>query len=323
MELSLINGTSKISFCDKECINIINNHFKKALFQKFETKFNLNPTGNLNNVKLDTNKIKNIANNPHIIATITHGNPYLLYFTVIDRENVIILIDRKKKENHVFPKMHVLYYKFSDEIFNDTIITCELIRDINKQWFMLIDNILFYSGKSLKNSNIISKFEILYSIFNNNFTPSDEDICPFQIKRIFSYKQLNYLFSSYIPNLSYACKGLMFYTLNPKYTNYIYDIPKNQQIQHASPSPVLSIPTEIPNSDIYCNFKILKTDLPDIYQLYKFHDDEPLLQGIALIPNIKISKMMHNIFSNSIHAIMKCKLSPIFNKWIPIELINN
>ena len=136
--LSLVNGTSKISFCDKECINITNNHFKKQLFRILESRFKINPVSNSIYTKLDCNKVKNITIHSHVLATLTNGNPYMLYFTVIDGQNVVLFIDRKKKENHIFPKIHVLSYKFSAEVFNETIMSGELIRDVNKNWFFLL-----------------------------------------------------------------------------------------------------------------------------------------------------------------------------------------
>ena len=100
MALTLINNTSTISFCDKECANITNNHFKKALFHILDTRYKISPVSNSIYVKIDCNKMKNITIHPHILTTLTNGNPYMLYFTIIDGRNVVLFIDRKKKENH-------------------------------------------------------------------------------------------------------------------------------------------------------------------------------------------------------------------------------
>ena len=375
MALTLINNTSTISFCDKECTNITSNHFKKALFHLLDTRYKIAPVSNSIYVKIDCNKMKNITIHPHILTTLTNGNPYMLYFTIIDGRNVILFIDRKKKENHTFPKIHVLTYNFAPQIFNETIMSGELVRDSNKNWFLLLDNIYVYNGKSLQDANIITRFELIHTIIRDNYTPSTNDICPFQIKKLFAYKDVKTIFSEFMPRLSYVCKGLVFYTLNPKFTNFCYELPKEEQIpgmsseeveklvnkhRHAvaidtilttddissplkdsSPSPVLQIPdlgsssiialdtkedddVTAPTTEIksYAVFKVLKTDKPDIYQLYHLEKKQPKLHGIALIPNLKISKMMRLIFKdNQLNCNMRCAYSKIFERWIPKEVI--
>jgi hypothetical protein len=378
MVLTLINNTSTISFCDRECINITSNHFKKELFNKLHSNYNINPVSNSIYVRLDCNKMKNITLHTHILATLTNGNPYMLYFTIIDNKNVVIFIDRKKKENHSFPKIHVITYNFNDteiSIFNETIMSGELVRDINKNWFLLLDNIYLYNGKNLVNNNIISRFELLHTILKDNYQPSPSDICPLQIKRLFTYKETAFIFKDYMPKLSYVCKGLVFYTMNPKCTNFSFELPRDEQIPIISNEDVekeilkkqtnyktissnsddveyLQILPQIStsnNSDIcdisdaelleikdekevkevkdeikpYSVFKVLKTDKPDIYQLYSMEKKQLKLHSIALIPNIKISKMMNSLFKfkeSQLDCKMRCVYSKIFKRWIPKEI---
>jgi len=399
MVLTLVNNTSTISFCDRECINITSNHFKKELFNKLHANYNINPVSNSIYVRLDCNKMKNITLHTHILATLTNGNPYMLYFTVIDKKNVVLFIDRKKKENHSFPKIHVITYNFNDteiSIFNETIMSGELIRDINKNWFLLLDNIYLYNGKNLANNNIISRFELLHTILKDNYQPSPSDICPLQIKRLFTYKETASIFKDYMPKLSYVCKGLVFYTMNPKCTNFSFELPRDEQIPilsnedveqeilkkqtiypisktkssnsfdveyqqiHNEKLPLISTNTSYnsdnsdnellePNIKLskeislgikdekevkevkevkeeikpYSVFKVLKTDKPDIYQLYSMEKKQLKLHSIALIPNIKISKMMNSLFKfkeSQLDCKMRCVYSKIFKRWIPKEI---
>ena len=75
-------------------------------------------------------------------------------------------------------------------------------------------------------------------------------------------------------------------------------------------------------------FKVLKTFIPDIYNLYCFdiNNTNLIKHSIALIPNIKIS---HNLFytfnskPNNLGLNMECKFSKVFEKWIPIKFVNN
>ena len=74
-------------------------------------------------------------------------------------------------------------------------------------------------------------------------------------------------------------------------------------------------------------FKILKTDMPDIYNLYCLDDKLNLIKhSIALIPNIKISHYLYYTFinkSNNLDMRIECKFSKTFEKWIPINFVNN
>ena len=385
--LSLLDNTSIISFCDKECINITSNKFKKILFQLLETKYKINPVSNSIYVKLDCNKIKNITLHTHILSTLTNGNPYMLYFTIIDGRNVALFIDRKKKENHTFPKIHVAEFQFSPEIYNETIMSGELIRDSNKNWFFLLDNIYLYQGKTLQDTNIITRFETIHTIMNKHFTPSNLDICPIQIKHLFQYKEIKYIFNDFMPKLSYICKGIVFYTMNPKYTNYCYELPRDEQIQIMSHEEIEKIVIKqchdisisppiiqynehkilsnviqynehkilsndtivesqeelINNNDnnddnndnndnndntkndnkikSYVVFKVLNTDKPDIYQLYHMEKKQLKYNSIAVIPNIKISKLMNHIFNdNQLDCKMRCIYSKIYERWSPLEI---
>ena len=76
-------------------------------------------------------------------------------------------------------------------------------------------------------------------------------------------------------------------------------------------------------------FKILKTDIPDIYNLYCI--DEQNNQNLykystALIPNIKVSHYLYNTFKrdpNNLGMKVECKFSKVFEKWTPIRFVNN
>ena len=35
------------------------------------------------------------------------------------------------------------------------------------------------------------------------------EVCPLQIKKLFTYEQVDTLVQDFIPNLSYVCKGLL------------------------------------------------------------------------------------------------------------------
>jgi hypothetical protein len=274
------------------------------------------------------------------------------------------------------------------------------VRDQDRRWFFLIDNILIYKGMGTSEKNILSKFELIHNIMNQEYkTDKYLEICPLQIKKLFLYKDIKTLVNDFIPNLSYKCKGLIFYTLNTKNSNYAYLLPRDCQIEIKPSSEIEDLINEkypdllknkngnnssnidintynnnlnnnlnntitntsqlitdsenisqttvqsqnISENNIILNnsnsnnisiieennvvFKILKTDIPDIYNLYCLDENNNLIKNsISLIPNIKISHLLYNAFlinPNNFDMNIECRYSKIFEKWIPINFVKN
>jgi hypothetical protein len=395
-ELSLLNVLSDISFCDKQCSNINDNTVKDNIINHIESKFGIQIIEK-SFVVLNPFIIKNITYHQHIIATISAGNPYLLWMTKIDGVQCCLFIDRKLKNGYFYPKIHCVRYRFTDDIFNDTILTGELIRDNEKRWMFLLNDILVYQGENMKHHNVITRFNTIYKLLQESYKPdSHVEPCPLQVRKLFMYKDIKNVIDEFIPSLTYPCRGLMFYTLNTKNSNYAYlfsrehEIPlkSHEEIESTfklkypelfnigvstnselpSSTPLMDLtPPDIPSlenafKDIYgdeykaelfgvkykssqvsldykpvnipsldsifgeekdvkesvtestninqsqCDdklesnqmvFRILKTHVPDIYNLYWNEDGNITKQGVAFVSNMKMSKFLLSIFSNS------------------------
>ena len=387
---------TKISFCDKQCSNVNDNKTKAQIIQDIDNKYGIQIVTKDYNI-INPNIVRNVLYHQHILTPYTHGNPYMLYLTKIDNINCALFIDKKLKDGYTYPKIHCVKYRFSDELYEkDTIFTGELVRDNERRWFFLIDNLLLYKGMKTNEKNILSKFELMNTIMENDYTPDKYlEICPLYLKKLFLYKDIKKMVNDFIPNLSYMCKGIVFYTLNNKHSNYLYMIPRENQIQVKSSNEIDDIVEEtypdlynkqksmanetmsIPDSliGIYNSnsnfvetthlidnitdnltshltshltdniqnekeeiktieieptnavFKVLKTDIPDIYNLYCNDMNNNLVKhAIALIPNIKTSHLLYYTFnsnSNNLGLIMECKFSKVFEKWIPLRFVEH
>ena len=386
---------SKISFCDKQCSNVNDNKFKAQIIQNLDSKYKIQVVTRDYNI-LNPNILRNVSYHQHILSTYTNGNPYMLYLTKIDGINCTIFIDKKLKDGYTYPKMHCVKYRFSEELFKeDTIFTGELVRDNERRWFFLIDNILLYKGLLTNEKNVLSRFELIHNIMANEYTSDNYlEICPISVKKLFLYKDIKKMVTEFIPNLSYVCKGIIFYTLNNKHSNYAYIMPRDAQIEIKSSREIDDIVQElypdlwdkkhsistneiteqlgnsndnrhigrndINTNDITTNditnnninivtytpvnnkivnnkiviiepnnvvFKIMKTDIPDIYNLYCPDDKNSLIKhSIALVPNIKVSHYLYNTFitnPNNFELKIECKYSKIFEKWTPIRFVDN
>jgi hypothetical protein len=75
-----------------------------------------------------------------------------------------------------------------------------------------------------------------------------------------------------------------------------------------------------------------KTELPDIYEVYALYtchgnntnNARGDKLGSAVIPNMKVSKMMRAIFKDTTVATyvkMTCEYKKDINKWLPIALV--
>ena len=404
------NILSKISFCDKQCDNVNDNKIKSEIIKNIDSKHKIQVITRDYSI-LNPNIFRNVSYHQHIISTYTNGNPYMLYLTKIDGINQSIFIDKKLKDGYTYPKIHCVKYRFSDELFEkETIFTGELVRDNDRRWFFLIDNILIYKGMSTSDKNILSKFDLIYNIMSQEYNVDNYlEICPLQVKKLFLYKDIKLLINDFIPNLSYKCNGLNFYTLNTKNSNYAYLLPRDCQIEIKSSSDIedminekcpelinknesidkqsnyASFNTSINISDdvsrtieenlsgnlsgnlsenvsanvsenvsgnlsenvsenlsetvsekiIACSiieqnnvvFKILKSDIPDIYSLYCLDENNNLIKhSNALIPNIKTSHLLYNAFltnPNNFDMNIECKYSNYFEKWKPYKFVKN
>jgi len=398
------NILSKISFCDKECSNINNNTVKSAITSKLLEKYDIQVVARDYSI-LNPNNLRIVSYHSHLISPFSNGNPYILYLCKIDGINCCIFIDKKLKDGYTYPKMHCVKYRFNNELFEkETILSGELIKDYERRWMFLIDGILLYRGISTKDKNIISRFELIHKILNDEYTPDKFiEICPLVIKKLFLYRDIKKMVDEFIPYLPYTCKGISFYTLNNKCSNFAFILPRDNHLEIKTPAEIDDIIKEkypklwekqtqyntfsnssnaianysnpqfistgnITTGNITTNgiennfqhqhqnnmqmqndfqqqqqtqqhndiiiiekdntvFKILKTDMPDIYNLYTYDNKNNLVKyGIALVPNIKISHYLYNGFKenpNNLDMRVECKFSTIFNKWTPVRFVNN
>ena len=373
--LSLKNSLAKISFCDKECFNVNNNKTKEQILKHITKSFGIQVIDK-QYVNINPHMVRNITLHEHLLSTFTNGNPYLFWLTKIDDMPHCVFIDRKLKDGYSYPKIHVVNYKFAESLFEkDTIFSGELVKDVNRNWQYLVSDLLVFNGQQVKNKNVLSRFQQIYDIMDNHFTPDIMmDICQIYVKRLFQYSDIKTIFNDFIPSLSYTCKGLVFYTMNPQFSNYAWIVPKESQLQvkrkheadeeffrrypdyiqhktvfdnqqsyltdtthitntvdpssHAaqhiqqlsSSSPSHHVLVEADSTDSAYLY-IVKTEIPDIYNLYT-RDDKLARHSIAFIPNLSTSRMLYDYFKTNtgngiIDVVAKCRYHNYFKRWIP------
>ena len=149
---------------------------------------------------------------------------------------------------------------------------------------------------------------------------------------------------------------IQFYQLNPNYkpigficqdfnnpvNNFQSRFTENTEVSTSDTSKNKSIynshnTTTIGKEEVV--LKILKTDIPDIYNLYASNNDDNSSVnckknnkniteleskiGIAFIPNLKTSQMLYQYFKSNptdMNSKVICKYHPYFQRWIPTKI---
>ena len=99
-----------------------------------------------------------------------------------------------------------------------------------------MDDILSYCGKKCFRDDKLKRIQYMYNLFNNFYIRDPIlDVCNFQIKRYFEYKQFDYLVNNFIPNLKYKINGIPFFLIyknSKELYRHVGIISKNDIIQH-------------------------------------------------------------------------------------------
>jgi len=302
---------TKTSFCSTEIDNITTNECKQYILNSLSLLCS-NIKYNSRYAKVFNEQFSKNLNNPHVFYLKSSGTPYLLFLTQINSINYAFFIDKKIKEGYSFPKIFILPYEFSPELYKTTLFECELIRKRNKKWCLGINDIYYYCGKNMKKSNIIDRINTIHEIFDTKYTPSEfSNTCPPFVKKYFDYKDVTHVFNDFIPNLDYETRGLYFVPMRVDYSNILYIFKENDSVKLV----------EKPKKNTKC-FRIMKTMKPDVYELYLKKNDSIQKQGVALIQNIKLSHQMAEYSKEEDELYMKCKINKDFNKWVPYEKTN-
>ena len=192
---------TKTSFCNIEIDNITKNESKQYILNQMS----LLCSGikyNSRYAKVFNEQFSKNLNNPHIFFLKSSGTPYLLFMSQINGINYCFFIDKKIKEGYDYPKIFILPYEFSPELYKGSLFECELIRKKNKKWCLAINDIYYHEGKSLKKTIIIDRINTIHTILTNQFTENDfHSTCPLFIKKYFDYKDIHYAINEFAPQL--------------------------------------------------------------------------------------------------------------------------
>jgi len=269
-------------------------------------------------------------NNPHIFFLKSSGAPYLLFLTQINGTNYSFLIDKKTSDKYEFPKILIVPYDFSNELYNGTLFECELIRDKSQDWSLGINDVYYSHGKNMKGISIIDRLNKVYKLLEDDYDVNYySETCPLFVKRYFDYKSMGYVKDEYIPSLPYNVRGIYFIPMRVDYANILYLFPREDTVnvpnkgkrdKHQKHQKQQEKKDK--NSKI---FRIMKTMKTDVYELYLKDGDNLVKKGIALIQTTDLSLKLLSYFEGkeqTDEVKIECKYNPNFDKWVPVALSN-
>lgn len=299
---------TRTSFCNKEVDNVTDNSMKKYILDNLRLKTDIKY--DCRYAKVYNEQFKKNLNNPHIFCVKSSGTPYLLFCTQINDINYSFLIDKKVKDGYEYPKIFIVHYRFDPELFQGTLFEVELTRDKHNSWSILIGDIYYNSGKSLKNKQIHDRMNDCNDILENKYIDDSFcNICPLSIKRYFDIQQVEEVINDFIPKLTYRVKGFYFVPLKTSYSKILYLLKENDYKKVNSVNKSL------------ISFRIIKTVKPDIYELYLYNEQRSSIikHSYATVKNIEKSQWLKELTEKNDECIVECKFNQRFKKWEPVK----
>jgi hypothetical protein len=336
--------TGVISFCDRISYNIKCPDVKDYILNELEKKYNIRILQK-HWFRMDDNQYKYIKQVPHKVCIRSNGNPYFLYFTRYDDVPQIMYIDKKVQPNYQKPRIILTRGQFADCLFDNTLIEGEMVKDIKNQWIFLINDIIMYQGKSLKDIELPQRITYAHEMLANHYTADDIiDVCSFQIKKyVPATTEAVEELIEFSKELQYTSRGIYFvpYSLKykPKLINFndsliksvfrkVKDCPEfMDSVTPVSKETKQSIDIEVQKvsstDDNLKTYWLRKTDQPDIYDIYESENSLDKI-GIVSVPSMQTSKMLRNVFKNmnvATSVLFQCVFDARFNNWVPVKHI--
>lgn len=173
-----------------------------------------------------------IASNPHLLALRTHGNPYYLFLTTTaSAVPQCVFVDRKIQQGYFQPRMILTKFLFAGRLFADggSVLEGEMVRDETGTWTFIISDLIVESGVRLNNASLVKRVNRVYHILDKMFEADATDPCRMQVKRYFTYDQVDALraFSAALP---YRTRGVIFKSMYLKFRDILLDLREKEDV---------------------------------------------------------------------------------------------
>lgn len=336
--------TGVISFCDRINGNIKSSDTKMKILAELKEKYGINILQKHWH-RLDENSIKHIQRIPHLACLRSNGNPYYMYFTRYEDVPIIYFIDKKVQSGYQVPRIILCRGTWKEDIFADTLIEGEMVKDFDNQWLFLISDVIGFKGRYLVDESLPLRLEYAFDILKNSYVRNEHiDVCRYEVKKYaHATKQGTDGLIELSKKLHYTSRGIYYcpfsYKYKPKLINFDDSLIKTvvrkvKDVPDFKESGTIDIPVPeqkveiVEKQEIDENTeKVLwlrKTENPDVYDVYT--TDHGIVNntkiGIASIHTLTTSKMLRGAFKDKTVAIYipyVCKYRENESKWVPMR----
>ena len=353
--------TGVISFCNRISFNIKSSEIKDIILNDLHSRFGIKILQKHWH-RLDDSNYEHIHRAPHFMMLRSNGNPYYLYLTRYEDVNQMMFIDKKVQPGYEKPRIILVRGRFNNELFDNTLLEGEMVKDERNQWIFLINDVIGYRGKYLEHEIYPKRLSRAYDMIKTGYRPDAlMDVCQFHVKRVFPAIQSHWKdILELNQQLPYTNRGVYMWPFLLKYkpklmnfddtlikmvTRKVKDDPTfRETLQSSSPPPMIdtshtpSRPSSEPttpqalskssSAPLESHQRILylrKTENPDVYNIYETETSNEKM-GLAHIPSLQISKKLRHIFKDLTVATTTtfvCNYDKKFQKWVPMEFIKN
>ena len=175
----------------------------KQIHKKITEKLSLN-IFNFSYKHYNSTDLHEINKNNYVIRFSTKGHKYYLFMTIIDYTKYCIFINKKTRE------YVIVIYNFEESIFNDTLLDGEILKNKNKKWIFLVNDMLLYNGNNIKNMTIETRLDMVNKLFTEEYNEHISTYTCYIIPKIYLDKK--YIHSLFIEmkKFSFECNGIVF-----------------------------------------------------------------------------------------------------------------
>jgi len=307
-----------IKFGNKMAHQITAKDWQSDIRGLFKERLNMN-ISDIGYHYLNEKTMPMLNRNEYKVAINTFGIRQYLLLTSYQSKDYNIFINKKNED------MVIIDLEFASPLYNNTLFDGELVKDGNNKWIYVISDILLYNDMNIRQEYSLTKrCDIMKKIVENINHNTDKSQCKIELKEYFELEYLDDLKKTYIPSIPYKVSGIFFSEEKDYKKSLMYIFPENRTgEQQKKQGDAIAMQQEgkmviTGNQDITkpTIFEVVKTTLPDIYELHQNN----IKQGYAGVPDYDTSKKLNEIFKTDQRRNMICRFSKEFNKWIPMEV---
>jgi len=217
--------TGVISFCDRISYNIKSSDVKDVILHDLNARFNVKILQKHWH-RLDVNNKDHLQRSPHWMMLRSNGNPYYMYLTRYEDVNQIMFIDKKVHPGYEKPRIILIRGQFHDDLFDNTLLEGEMVKDKHGQWIFLINDLIGYRNSFLQQEALPKRINRVYEMLKQGYRMDPlMDVCQFHVKKFFPCIQSEWeSVLNLVEKLPYTNRGLYFWPFylkfKPKLVNF-------------------------------------------------------------------------------------------------------